>query len=234
MILDGLVLRLPLDEGVGLVAVDKSGYGNDGDISGATWVGGKYGQALSFDGGNNYVNCGAPSVLNIRTAITVAAWVKPVLTGDTNQGICCKDDNSERAWNLRLISNKANFAVKNASDTSVSVTDDDALTADVWTHLVGTYDGETVIIYKDGVEVGSDSLTGLIKSSTDEVWLGAYYANGSNNFKGVIDEVRIYNRALGLDEVLDEYNTIYSDDDGSKVLSVKLHKTEVDVKVKPL
>ncbi|RLI91232.1 MAG: hypothetical protein DRO95_04750, partial [Candidatus Altiarchaeales archaeon] len=56
-------------------AVDISKYGNDGTIYGATWTDGKFGKALSFDGVDDYVDCGNDSSLDITDAITIEAWI---------------------------------------------------------------------------------------------------------------------------------------------------------------
>ena len=72
----GLVGWWRFDEGTGNTAKDSSQYGNDGTIYGTpTWVNGKYGKALSFDGANNYVNCGNSSSLDLTSALTVSCWI---------------------------------------------------------------------------------------------------------------------------------------------------------------
>jgi len=69
------ILYLPLDEGAGGTAYDKSGYDNNGTIYGATWMDGKYGKALSFDGVDDYVEVADSASLDI-TRITVCLWIK--------------------------------------------------------------------------------------------------------------------------------------------------------------
>ena len=64
------------DDGAGDVTNDSSGKGNDGEIHGAQWVGGKFGEALEFNGVSDYVDCGNDASLNITDEITVAAWIK--------------------------------------------------------------------------------------------------------------------------------------------------------------
>ncbi len=76
----GEVLVLHFDEGSGTVAKDESGHGNDGTVYGATWVEGKYGKALSFDGMNDYVDVGNPSFLS-NTAGSISFWVNPSKAG---------------------------------------------------------------------------------------------------------------------------------------------------------
>ncbi len=74
---DGLVAQWHFDEGSGSVLADSSGNGNDGVVHGATWVEGKYGKALSFDGVDDYVNCGNDgSLKRSNTDFTIEVWIK--------------------------------------------------------------------------------------------------------------------------------------------------------------
>ena len=74
---DGLVAHWPLDEGGDGTARDASGNGNDGTLNGPTWDSGKFGGALSFDGSNDFVDCGNSSTLDFGTGdFTVSAWIK--------------------------------------------------------------------------------------------------------------------------------------------------------------
>jgi hypothetical protein len=77
-----LVAEWHLDEGSGPTAVDTSGNGNDGTIYGASWTDGKRGKGLSFDGTDDYIDCGQGSSLKITGAITVEAWVKWIGAGN--------------------------------------------------------------------------------------------------------------------------------------------------------
>jgi len=76
---DGLVAGWHFDEGSGSVAKDSSGNGNDGTIHGATWVDGKFGKALSFDGEDDYVSVTTP-LTNVENTFTMELWVYPLTT----------------------------------------------------------------------------------------------------------------------------------------------------------
>jgi hypothetical protein len=76
-----------------------------------------------------------------------------------------------------------------------SVTASSAIPSSTWTHLALTYDGATVRLFVNGVQVSSTSASGPIAVSTGVLRLGAA-PNGSDFFRGLIDDVRIYNRAL--------------------------------------
>ena len=81
-----------------------------------------------------------------------------------------------------------------------------ALTANTWAHLAATYDGATVRLYVNGVQVASRAQTGAIATSTNPLQIGGDSIYGQY-FAGRIDEVRIYNRALSVAEIQSDMNT---------------------------
>jgi len=99
----GLVGYWRFEEGVGTTVKDSSGYGNNGILEnsdGDEWVEGRFGQALEFDGSDDYVDCGNDSSLNTPDAITIEAWIKPFAN---NKRIVSKDDgSSSREYMLKI------------------------------------------------------------------------------------------------------------------------------------
>jgi hypothetical protein len=82
-----------------------------------------------------------------------------------------------------------------------------------WTHLAVTYDGAAVRLYVNGVEASSQPASGTIRRTTDPLWIGGNRPYGEY-FKGVIDEVRVYDRALSPGEVRGAMSTPIARDDG--------------------
>ena len=80
------------------------------------------------------------------------------------------------------------------------------LSANIWNHLVGTYDGTTLRIYVDGVLAGSTVAVGTIDATTLDSLIGVHNSLATNFFNGLLDDVRIYNRALSNDEIKQLYN----------------------------
>jgi hypothetical protein len=78
--------------------------------------------------------------------------------------------------------------------------------ANVWTHVAGTYDGTTLRLYINGVQVASVNRTGPIATSTGPLRIGGNSLWGEF-FQGRIDEVRVYNRALTPAEIQTDMNT---------------------------
>jgi hypothetical protein len=69
-----------------------------------------------------------------------------------------------------------------------------------WTYETLTYDGATLRLYVNGVQVSTRATTGVVQSSTNPLWIGGNQPYGEF-FQGLIDEVRVYNRALTASEV---------------------------------
>ena len=69
-----------------------------------------------------------------------------------------------------------------------------------WTHVALTYDGSLLVLYVNGVQVASTAVSGLIQASSSPLWIGGNQPYGEY-FKGLIDDVRVYNRALSQAEI---------------------------------
>ena len=80
----------------------------------------------------------------------------------------------------------------------------DYLTANVFTHLVGTYDGTNIRLYRNGIEDAISPQTGDMYDSSKPVVLGAYY-NSNETWPGYLQNIRMWNRALSSSEVLELY-----------------------------
>jgi len=200
-------------------ALDRSGQGNNGDVrGGATPVPGISGQALSFDGVNDYVNAGDINAMDGLTKVTVSAWTKYSLIGGltSEKHMVDKSDcNGVATGNFELVggvntAHKVNFVVLytdpgfTLSGSSITSIDDGK-----WHHIVGTYDGNRVRIYVDGFEENSAALSNKTLNSLSNFEIGGN-CNGigqSSGFlwPGLIDEVRVYNRALSQSEITDLY-----------------------------
>jgi len=136
------------DEGSGNIVKDTSGNGNDGIIHGATWVDGKYGKALSFDGVNDYVDCGNDESLKINgNQITVEAWV--YIKGDgINWGIIVIGGQVNTAYTLtkyngnddRILWRHKNSGRRYGYGEVKSAS---AVSRNVWLHIAAVYDGST-------------------------------------------------------------------------------------------
>ncbi|MCU0642403.1 MAG: CehA/McbA family metallohydrolase [archaeon] len=207
---NGQALLLHMNDVSGNIA-DSSSYGifgtNDGAAYGAT---GKFGNALSFDGTNDYVDLGNPPQLQITGNMGVSMWVKfnQIPTGTTVYALINKNE----AGGYGIIANEVAsgkletyFYVGGAYRLAgVPLS---SLGAGRWYHVAGTYDGSYVNLYVDGVKVSSVAATGAMSSTAMPLLIGANPGPSSNTefFNGLIDEVSLYSRSLSDSEILNMY-----------------------------
>jgi PKD repeat protein len=199
-----LVAAFGFDEGSGTTAADASGNGNTGMLDGATWTAaGKFGGALSFDGSNALVNVADASSLDLTTAMTLEAWVKPTDVSSDWRDVIYKGNDS---YYLEASSPQGQTPGTGGTFSSSPLYGTGALAANTWSHLAATYDGSTLRLYVNGVQVASRAQTGLIHTSNNPLQIGGDSIFGQF-FAGLIDEVRVYNRALSASEIQADMNT---------------------------
>jgi len=178
--------------------------------AGPVWTAGKYGNALSFDGTDDYVKA-SDNPFDLTKAVTVEAWVKfNTLTPSTYRNIAAKTETG--AYELFLDTNSTlKFSVYSGGAYRTASVSTAGMTTSNWYHIVGTFDGLTVRIFKNGIEGTSVSYTGTITTTNEPLTIGAQPSSGgtsfSNYFSGLIDEVAVYNRALTGTEIADRYNS---------------------------
>jgi hypothetical protein len=193
---------------------DLSGNGLNGTIHGApSYVAGlvKYGKAMSFRATNagaagDYVDCGANWRFNLTDAMTVGAWVNIRSIPDQYRGIVTKGDS---AW--RLATKEATrgfeFAFTGAGRSWQAAYSATQVGLNEWHYVCGTYSKMVgACIYIDGQLDGTNSDKDGIDVDWFSVWIGANSENTGSwpgrYFDGMIDEVRIYDRALSPKEVV--------------------------------
>ena len=192
------------DETSGITAQDAAGNGNDGTLSGdPQWAAGKLGGALEFDGDGDYVDCGDDPIFNITGQITVACWIRVSQFTVGWQAIFTMGDDS---WRLQRQTTTDNLCW---ACTGVTGTPGDWwLHGDVnvndgeWHHAAGVYDGSKYYLYVDGDLDASKDASGTMSISSYPVFIGANAQQSGREFEGLIDDVRVYKRALMDTEIL--------------------------------
>ena len=214
----GIVGWWPLNEGVSTLAHDISVYENNGTLtnmdSATDWVAGKRGRALDFDGSNDYIQIPYSSSLAPTQYISFGTWFN---SRDTtgSQRVISKTETGGYQISLNengVCSNSTLCAVAyiggayRALNYSLS-----NISTNTWYHVFATYDGATFKMYLNGQQINSLSISGSIQYSTSNtLCIGSEpgaVCNAGGYFKGKIDDVRIYNRALSATEVLGIYKS---------------------------
>ena len=190
-------------------------WGNDGtlvDLDAATaWVaGGPEGGALSVQG-NGYINVpDSASIDSITTEVTVAAWMfltAPVMANSYATAISRQIGiGYDQHYHLSVNDQQqAILFIATLTAGQQVIGGPPSFPLQTWVHLAGTYDGREMRLYVNGVEVNSEAVTGPFASETNPVTLSGN-GNGvartvSEFVPGELDEVMLYRRALGADEI---------------------------------
>jgi len=210
-----LIGHWKLDEGAGIVAYD-SASDNDGNLMGdPNWVTGKIGSyALSFDGDGDYINVGNDLSLKPPLPVTLAAWIKLSMVN--------KDQHIINLDKLPSVHTGIWFAVRDTNELVATYGDGGggnpsdrrtkngttALDVDTWYHVAAVIKGPTDMdIYINGVDDGgtySGSGGSLYYTANNDSFIGSY-GGFSHFFDGIIDDVRVYDRALFPEEVKELY-----------------------------
>ncbi len=207
----GLIGYWPMNEATSTTAGDFSGNLQTGTLQGnSTWTNGKRGNAVSFDGSDDYISISDTTTLR-PSSITISAWFKPSTTLSARTAVVEKWF-SGGVWGYGLEAHGGDcggnnfpyiiFVYRNASSAG-----DECLSSGVpvvagtWYHVTVTYDSSNgdAVMYINGVQVATQTPgTGSLHQPTSPLGIGGANDNGTwtHFFPGVIDDVRIYNRAL--------------------------------------
>ena len=209
----GLLAWWTLDEGTGPVATDATGNGHHLDIQGAAWApAGRMGGALSFDGNAMAVDPSGGSYINGLTALTVAMWIQSDVL-DTDNGIfttgtignsnCLSLRHDGFGWDSKI---PRTFRAFLSATGGNSAMEGQAFTQTTeWQHVALTWStGGALRLYLDGqfqeARFDSGAVSGSLDAATQMV-IGMGERGADCGWRGLIDDVRVYDRALAGFEV---------------------------------
>lgn len=203
------------DETSGTFARDSSGWQNNGtllngsdscsDFNCPSWVSGIYSNAIQLDGINDYVNVSDSANLNMTSyRLTLASWVKLNGTAgtDTTGKIISKTAGSgSEQYELLYTTdshgtaNRFRFDLRTSTGLVILYTNETFASGNVWYHVAGVFNSTHMRIFVNGKEKNVTAQSGSITGRAADVSIGRT-TGGGQNFKGTIDEVRIYNETL--------------------------------------
>lgn len=192
-------LAWPLDEGTGQQVEDATAQGFRGTlVGGPTWATGMNGSALTFDGVDDHVRIDFRGQLS---SFTVAAWTR----GQAAPGSGPSSGPVHRNAAFQINWDHPDPAFRGAVALSVGGNWYSAsfgpLQANTWYHLTGTYDGETLCAYTNGVLVACNTRPSGPPIVDDTALTLGRHALAESFFRGSVDDVRLYDRALAAEEV---------------------------------
>jgi len=208
----GLVGYWDFQEGAGINVYDKSGQGNTGTWAGtgSHWADGKIGKAGNFNGDDDYVDLGTidsgNSLMLANSDVTIAAWVKQSSGGDQYQRIVDKTDapNGADGYDLYFSLINGEFMLQVNGNKYYRDISSDGYSYDTWYYVTGVITATAFHLYINGEEKsggwaeGSPALPPNVQTN---MRIGTWNHSTGREFNGLIDEVRIYNRALSASEV---------------------------------
>jgi Concanavalin A-like lectin/glucanases superfamily len=202
----GLVAAYGFEETGGTTTADGSGNNNTGTLNGPTRsTAGKHGAALTFDGINDRVTAPDSPTLDFTSALTIEAWVYPTSTSGYRT-IVMKEKPGLYNWALygSTTTGVPNGRVVTSADLDVK--NPTKLPLNSWTHLALTYDGSTLRMYTGGQQTATRPVTGPLTTSDGPLQIGGN-SIWQEWFKGRLDDLRIYDRALNPTEIQTDANT---------------------------
>ncbi|MBI4713330.1 MAG: DUF2341 domain-containing protein [Planctomycetes bacterium] len=205
----GLVGSWAFSEGTGNTTADASGSGNTGNLAAApndpTWTAaGRYGNGLSFDGVDDYVQAPDSNNWNFGAGnFTIETWFK-FNKQSAQQGLVAQYVDGNNLW-LLVINSSNEISFFNNSPVINFATSGAGLQVGQWYHIVMARNGSNWNIYVNGVSKGSTSVSLTMPDLNAPLIFGQY--GGSSYFGGLMDEVKIYNRALSVEEISTRYGS---------------------------
>jgi len=214
MVDNSIVLYLTFDSDEGKTVKDISPRHNDGIIKGnPKKVDGIFGSALELNGTTDSIEIPHNESLNMTNAITMEMWVNLVAGGKTDNQAGIEKGGWEAgeyslyafyvpgdALAVQFFDLPADCGDANSGNLGKNIKDGK------WHHIAGTWDGKKISIYTDGKLDISFNCSGSLSKNTKSVYIGS--RTGDQRFlQGLVDEVRLYNRALSEEEIKKDMNT---------------------------
>ncbi|MFZ2970720.1 MAG: LamG domain-containing protein, partial [Minisyncoccia bacterium] len=232
---DGLVGYWNMEEGKGQTISDRSGNGNNGTLGANTSVGkddpvftsgyssaGPGGTGLKFDGVDDAVNAGSASSLDDIEVqggggMTVSAWIYPKSGGENTTGIIVAKPNitdDSGRWGFYINSSQRIVFMKNYLTQNLQSYTSAVINFNTWQHVVLTWNGgptasTDIVFFLNGNQLSHLSDSNGVGTKNSDASSSFYIGNDrylGRTFDGLIDEVRVYNRALSEDEIRQLYN----------------------------
>ena len=202
----GAIAEWRFDEGAGSQAADSTANGHTGTlVNGPTWVTGKHGTAIQFDGTNDYVDAALESGFDFTGSFSVSLWMKRSMFTNQWEAFITKADS---AWGVARNGTTRGTAFTTfdtagaAQDLVASSTVDD----NAWHHIVAVNTGTQKLLYIDGVLRSSVSYSKTIRTNNLNVRMGMNEEYAPAYYGGALDDVRVYGRALTAAEVTSLFN----------------------------
>ncbi|MGD8781083.1 MAG: PKD domain-containing protein [Ignavibacteria bacterium] len=202
-------------------AIDESGNNNSVTVSGALLTADRFNaadNAYIFDGSNDNIKITNSSLLNFTNAVTINFWINIDKLYDREQ-YTLSHGNWEQRWKISISNNRIRWTIK----TDAGITDLDSetmITTNNWYNVTALYSGSDIELYINGKLDAFANWSGNLSTTDLDLTIGQSVPGDNNyNFDGSLDEIRIYDYALPLNQIEQFYDITTSvEDDHSNIL----------------
>ena len=210
---DGPVSYWRLGEASGTTAADSAGT-NTGSVRGGVTFGapgaliGDSDTSMSFDGSSGYVSVANNANLNLTGDLTVEAWARPsALDGMTRAVVHKGGTGGYPTYQYRIGLTSGNLwrGTVYVGSNNLTVSSPGIASTLGWTHLVMTRSGSTLKLYLNGTAVATATASGTLNTGTGTLAIGRTGSVSVDYFKGSIDDVAVYPKALSAAIIADHY-----------------------------
>lgn len=209
---EGLIYEYSFEEGQDNNVVGIGSY--QGQLKGnVERVKGKVGEGLLFDGKGSNVKVSDTASLDLAETGSIEVWIYaksiPPFAGIVHKGD--KSDFSDEAYSLQFWLNNQVALIVNNGNNYTMVTSKIPIELNTWYHVVGSWDSKGMRIYINGVENNSTQNTTVAQNSSGGLHIGSQTEDNYSKqwlnlpFDGIIDEVSIYDKAIGASEIKEHY-----------------------------
>lgn len=176
-----------------------------GPQTGAVWVAAMpvdfANRALNLNGASAHVNVGDRPALDLRSALTLEAWVNPRVASGDHPIVAKEGGGGRQAYWFGVFQDRFGLLLGNGSGWGLDARSSGLVSTGLWTHLAVTWDGANWACYQNGALVGAGAYAGTLPDSPAPLQLGQNSEYASTHFNGLLEEVRIWRRALTGDEI---------------------------------
>jgi hypothetical protein len=180
-------------------ALDLQGT-NHGNLTNTTFAAGKVGQAFSFNGTDAFIQIPHSPSLNFTNKISILAWVNPTGTNVTTRLLDKHTFGGSDGWHLQIVTNRLQMKIG-----ATTINGKTAIPLNAYTFVAGIFDGSALKLYNNGVLDTNLVSAQSIPTNALALRIGADPTGGSY-YKGLMDEVMLFNRALTAAEIQSIYN----------------------------
>lgn len=190
-------------------ALDNTSYNNHARSNDVYTTTGRHGQgrsAMVFNGESSTFTASNSAQLN-SDYLTVSFWVKVNALPEQGEAFLLSHGGWQERYKISLPAHGKPVFTTNASSgiSDMDSGDGNELEEGVWTHVAMVHDGESDLIYFNGVEVASKAVAGTLNSTTHPLGVGCNPIDGGNYFDGVFDELQIFNYAVSAEDIMALY-----------------------------